>query len=121
MSELKRLNIDVDEDTDRVLLATWKVRPVLREKIQQRQANDPQLLSLIDRVKLGEVTTFTLDNGVLMLNHRLCVPDVDGLRNEILDEAYGTVYTMHPGATKMYLSVKTHYWWPRMRGMWLNL
>ena len=34
VKELKRLNIDVDEDTDRVLLATWKVRLVLREKIQ---------------------------------------------------------------------------------------
>ena len=34
VNELKRLNVDVDEDTDRVLLATWKVRPVLREKIQ---------------------------------------------------------------------------------------
>src|SRR3989442_1410856 len=80
VSELKMLNIDVDEDTDRFLLATWKVRPVLREKIQQKQASDPQLMSLIDRVKLGEVTTFTLDSGVLMLNHRLCVPDVDGLK-----------------------------------------
>src|SRR3989442_13240031 len=99
MNELKRLNIDVDEDTDRVLLATWRVRPVLKEKIQQRQASDPQLLSLIDRVKLGEVTTFTLDSGVLMLNHRLCVPDVDGIRNEILDEAHNTIYTMHSGAT----------------------
>ena len=115
VSELKRLNIDVDEDMDRVLLATWKVRPVLREKIQQRHASNPQLLSLIDRVKQGEVTTFTLDSGVLMLNHRLCVPDVDGLRNEILDEAHSTVYTMHPGATKMYHSVKTHYWWLRMK------
>ena len=80
MNELKKLNISFDEDSERVLLATWKVRPVLRKKIQQRQASDPQLLSLIDRVKLGEVTTFTLDSGVLMLNHRLCVPDVDGLK-----------------------------------------
>src|SRR3989442_498431 len=115
VSDLEKLNIDMDEDTDRALLATWMVRPVLKEKIQQKQASDPQLLSLIDRVKLGEVTTFTLDNGVLMLNHRLCVPNVDGLRNEILDEAHNTVYTMHPGATKMYHSVKTHYWWPRMK------
>src|SRR3989442_11450547 len=115
VNELRKLNIGLDEDSERVLLATWKVRPVLREKIQQRQASDPQLLSLIDRVKLGEVTTFTLDSGVLRLNDRLCVPDVDGLRNEILDEAHSTVYTMHPGATKMYQSVKTHYWWPRMK------
>src|SRR2546428_13548376 len=41
VNELKKLNIDVDEDTGIVLLATWKVRPVLREKIQQRQASDP--------------------------------------------------------------------------------
>ena len=40
---------------------------------------------------------------------------MDGLRNEILDEAHNIVYTMHPGATKMYQSVKTHYWWPRMK------
>src|SRR3989442_5751825 len=39
VSELKRLNLDVEGDTDRVLLATWKVRTVLREKIQQRQVS----------------------------------------------------------------------------------
>ena len=37
-----------------------------------------------------------------MIDNRLCVPDVDNLRREILDETYNAPYAMHPGTTKMY-------------------
>ena len=51
----------------------------------------------------------------LMLGNRICVPDVDDLHREILDEAHNAAYAMHPRVTKMYHTLKPHYWWPRMK------
>ena len=40
--------------------------------------------------------------GILCLDTRLCVPDVDELRKEIMEEAHFSAYSIHPGSTKMY-------------------
>ncbi|XP_070015668.1 uncharacterized protein [Nicotiana sylvestris] len=55
------------------------------------------------------------EDGVLWLQGRLCVPNVDGLRERILDEAHCSRYSIHPGATKMYRDLRQHYWWRRMK------
>ncbi|WMV37440.1 hypothetical protein MTR67_030825, partial [Solanum verrucosum] len=54
--------------------------------------------------------------GVLRHQRRLCVPDVDGLRETILEEAHGSRYSIHPGATKMYRDLREIYWWNGMKG-----
>ncbi|WMV41146.1 hypothetical protein MTR67_034531 [Solanum verrucosum] len=41
-------------------------------------------------------------DGVLWYQGLLCVLDVDGLREQILEEAHGLRYSIHSGATKMY-------------------
>ena len=46
-----------------------------------------------------------------MLGQRLCVPDVIELKKEIMEEAHSSAYAMHPGSTKMYRTLKDHYWW----------
>lgn len=43
-------------------------------------------------------------DGALRLQGRLCVPNVDFLRERILEEAYSLRFSIHPGATKMYLT-----------------
>ncbi|XP_070036988.1 uncharacterized protein [Nicotiana tomentosiformis] len=40
---------------------------------------------------------------------KLCVPNDDELRKQILIEAHSSPYAMHPGGTKMYLAIKKHY------------
>ena len=50
------------------------------------------------------------DNSILRYQHRLCVPEVDDLRNMIIAEAYGSRYSIHPGTTKMYHDPKQIYW-----------
>lgn len=42
---------------------------------------------------------------------RLCVPDVDGLRERILTEHHESRYMVHLGFTKMYHILKKIYWW----------
>ncbi|XP_070004416.1 uncharacterized protein [Nicotiana sylvestris] len=45
----------------------------------------------------------------------LFVPNVDGLRERILKEAYSSRYSIHPGAKKMYRDLMQHYWWHMMK------
>ncbi|XP_070039399.1 uncharacterized protein [Nicotiana tomentosiformis] len=55
------------------------------------------------------------DDCVLRLQGRVCVLNVDGLRELILEEAHSSWYSIHPGATKIYHDLKHHYWWRRMK------
>ncbi|KAH0775084.1 hypothetical protein KY290_012221 [Solanum tuberosum] len=48
------------------------------------------------------------EDGVLRHQERLCVLDVDGLRETILEEAHGSRYSIHPRATKMYRDLPEH-------------
>ena len=52
-----------------------------------------------------------IDNdGVLHLGTRLCEPNVDDLRKEIVEEAHFSIYNIHPGSTKIYHDLKSTYW-----------
>jgi len=55
-------------------------------------------------------------DGVRRYQGRLCVPVVDALRERILEEAHGSQYSIHPGATKMYRDLREIYWWNGMKG-----
>ena len=58
----------------------------------------------------GKSSEFVVDEeGVLRLGTRLCVPDVDDLRKEILEEAHYSTYSVHLGSTKMYHALKDTY------------
>ncbi|KAJ8747041.1 hypothetical protein K2173_011271 [Erythroxylum novogranatense] len=72
-----------------------------------------QLRALNLKVNLD--SEFEVRDDTLMLKQRLCVPNVDNMRKEILEEAHLAAYAMHPGTTKMYNTLKQHYWWPGMK------
>ncbi|XP_070034442.1 uncharacterized protein [Nicotiana tomentosiformis] len=56
---------------------------------QERQYDDPYLLVLKDTVQHGDAKEVTIgDDGVLWMYGRLCVPNVDGLHELILQEAH---------------------------------
>ena len=40
------------------------------------------------------------EEGMLRLGTRLCVPNVDDLRKEILEEAHYSAYSVYPGSTE---------------------
>ena len=62
-------------------------------------------------VQQGQPRDFVVDReGTLWLGTRLCVPNVDGLRKEIIEEAYFSAYSIHPGSIKMYHDLKDIYW-----------
>lgn len=88
----------------------------LFEQIKARQYDDPHLMVLREMVLWGGAKEVTIGaDGVLRFQDRLCVPNVDGLRKMILEEAHSSRYSIHPGATNMYRDLWQHYWWRRMK------
>ena len=67
-------------------------------------------------MKAGRNIHFVLDDdGTLYHGKRICVPNIEELKAELMHEAHFAPYAMHPGSTKMYKDLKSHYWWPRMK------
>ena len=50
-------------------------------------------------------------NVVLTYQGRLFVLDVEDLIKKIMEEAHGSLYSILPGATKMYHDLSNGYWW----------
>jgi hypothetical protein len=42
------------------------------------------------------------DDGTVMLERRMYVPDNKALKQKLLQEAHESKFTVHPGSTKMY-------------------
>ena len=55
------------------------------------------------------------DDGVIVRESRMCVPEIAELKREILEEAHSSAYAMHLGSTKMYHTLREHYWWKGMK------
>ncbi|WMV29841.1 hypothetical protein MTR67_023226 [Solanum verrucosum] len=79
--------------------------------VKFKQHLDPNLIELKESVLNKEIETFSQgEDGVLRHQGRLCVSYVDGLRQTILEEAHGSRYSIHPGATKVYCELREIYW-----------
>ena len=44
------------------------------------------------------------------------MPNVNDLRNQILEEAHGDRYSIHPGSTTMYHDLRNVFWWEGLKG-----
>ena len=45
----------------------------------------------------------------------MCVLEYGELKRDIMEEAHSSTYAMYPGSTKMYRTLKEHYWWNGMK------
>ena len=110
--ELRSLGVEMNANNCGALIANFRVRPTLIDKVHQMQAQDPQLMKLKEDVQKSLRTDFIVrDDGVLVMGNRLCVPDIKNLKKMIMEEAHCLAYAMHPGNTKMYRTLRDHYWW----------
>jgi len=64
----------------------------------------------------GRSPGFRVDQeGIVWHKDRLCVPDIQRIKDVILKECYESAYSIHLGGTKMYQDLKQKYWWPGMK------
>ena len=114
--ELRSLGVRLELTDSGALLATFHVRPVLIDRIRELQIQDLQIVKLRGEVESGQRGDLSLrEDGTVVMGQRLCVPDVGDVRREIMEEAHSSAYAMHPGSTKMYRTLKEHYWWKGMK------
>ena len=98
------------------LSATLQVKLSLVDQIKSAQMEDSYLKRMREKVEAGFNTQFVIkEDGILVIGNRLCIPDVEELRKQIMNEAHTSSYVMHPGSTKMYQNLKLFYWWPTMK------
>ncbi|GJW41765.1 putative reverse transcriptase domain-containing protein [Tanacetum coccineum] len=68
------------------------------------------------RLQIGLDEMIELSNdGALYYLDRIWVPLKGDVRTLIMDKAYKSNYSVHPGADKMYYDLKDRYWWHGMK------
>ena len=114
--ELRALNVELARGEKGALLATLKVRPVLIDRVREAQGQDEQIVKIKEQVQQGNKVDFMIsDDGTLLYKVRLCVPSVEVLKREMMEEAHNSAYTMHLESTKLYRTLKKNYWWSGMK------
>jgi hypothetical protein len=103
---------------------TIELEPTLEREIKEAQKNDEKISEIRRLILDGRGKDFRKDaEGVIWFKDRLCVPNVQSIRELILKEAHETAYSIHPGSEKMYQDLKKKFWWYRMKresqSMWL--
>ena len=110
--DLRALGVILEVEDSGALLATFHVRPLLMDQILVGQSQDPQMIKLKEEIEKGKKAGFQIrDDGMIMKGQRMCVPEYCELKRDIMKEAHSSAYAMHPGSTKMYRTLKEHYWW----------
>ncbi|XP_073281756.1 uncharacterized protein [Primulina huaijiensis] len=73
------------KNESKITLTSLSARPCLQETVKLNQDRDPELTKLKGQVESGKSQDLQIDDrGVLWMKGRLCVPDSDNLRQEIL-------------------------------------
>jgi len=95
------VRLDISEPSQ--VLACVVSRSSLFDRIRERLYDDPHFLVLKDKVQHGDARDVTIgDNGVLMMQGWICVPNIDGIQELILEEAHSLRYSIHLGSAKIY-------------------
>ena len=114
--DLRALGVILEAKDSGALLATFHVRPLLVDEIQAGQLQDPQMIKLKEEIEKGKKVEFQIrDDGMIMKGQRMCVLEYGELKRDIMEEAHSSTYAMHPSSTKMYRTLKEHYWWNGMK------
>jgi hypothetical protein len=93
-----------------------KLESVLLQRIIYAQRNDEVMKHIHKKMETGKANYFRRDDqGVVWFNNRIVVPKNDEIRQQILDEAHLSRYSIHLGSTKMYNDLKQYYWWTKMK------
>ncbi|XP_072090478.1 uncharacterized protein [Arachis hypogaea] len=88
--QLEDIGIQFDLVELGVFLAHVRAQSSLIEQIKAAQCDDPKLRKLIEDVRNGRNSDFSLDQDVLHCGQHFCVPDNHDLKKAILEEAHNS-------------------------------
>jgi hypothetical protein len=111
--EMEKLNLGMIQYGT---LTQLKLELVLLQRIIDAQRTDKGMKHIHEKIEAGKANCFRKDDqGILWFNDRIVVPKDAEVRQQILDEAHLSQYSIHPESTKMYQDLKQHYWWTKMK------
>jgi hypothetical protein len=97
-------------------LTQLKRESVLLQRIIDAQRTNKGMKHIHEKIEADKANCFRKDDqGIIWFNDRIVVPKDAVVRQQILDEAHLSRYSIHPGSTKMYQDLKQHYWWTKMK------
>ena len=95
------------EIVPRGYVAALEIQSTLMDKIREAQKSDKQIAAIKERMSKGKAKGFREDeHDTLWFEDRVYVPNDPEIRKFILQEAHDSLYSIHPGNTKMYLDLK---------------
>lgn len=87
---------------------------VLIDQIIEAQKINVGIAHMKERMMIDPTTQFWVDDkGVVWFKDCLVVPRVPELRQQILDEAHLSWYSIHPLSNKTYQDLKQRFWWTK--------
>ena len=95
---LALLGVPLEDSPKGGFMVHYESESSLVVEVKYYQHLDPLLMELKESVLCKYNESFSRGDEVLRYQGRLCVPDVDDLRRKISEEAYGSRYSIHPGA-----------------------
>jgi hypothetical protein len=102
--EMERLNLGMIQYGT---LNQLKLESVLLLRIMDAQKNDEDMKHIHEKIEARKAKCFRKDDqGMVWFNNRIVVPKNEEIRQQILDEAHLSRYSIHPGSTKMYHDLK---------------
>jgi hypothetical protein len=111
--EMEKLNLGMVQHGT---LSQLKLESIILQRIINAQRSDKDMRYIHEKIKAGKANCFrTDDQGIVWFKNRIVVPKDDEVRQQILDEAHLSRYSIHPRSTKMYQDLKQHYWWTKMK------
>ena len=97
-------------------VSNLEIQPTLVEQIKKAQQGHPSIEGIKKKMNLGKTSEFVTDSeGTLWYRDRLCVPNIEELKQQILTESHTAPYSIHPGGTKMYKDIQERFWWHGMK------
>jgi hypothetical protein len=97
-------------------LTQLKLELVLLQRIIDAQRVDKGMKCIHEKIEAGKANCFRKDDqGIIWFKDHIVVPKNAEVRQQILDEAHLSQYSIHPESTKMYQDLKQHYWWTKMK------
>jgi hypothetical protein len=111
--KMEKLNLGVIQHGT---LTQLKLKSVLLQRIIDAQRTNMGMKHIHEKIEADKANCFRKDDqGILWFNDRIVVPKDAEVRQQIMDEAHLSRYSIHPGSINMYQDLKQHYWWTKMK------
>ena len=91
LEQLSALSISAPEDRSVVSYAYMRIQLEFFNLLKTQQSKDGKLAQILDDIQKFFPLGYTLwSDGILLFQGRICIPDDENLKQEILNEAHKT-------------------------------